>query len=58
EGAKVSKDEPLIIMEAMKLEMTLRAPKDGVIARLNHAENDQVLDGAVLLEFSQEEEAA
>jgi len=56
-GAKVAKDQPLIIMEAMKLEMTLRAPRDGVIESLNHGENDQVIDGAVLLELSVEEAA-
>jgi 3-methylcrotonyl-CoA carboxylase alpha subunit len=56
-GAKVAKDQPLIIMEAMKLEMTLRAPRDGVIESLNHGENDQVIDGAVLLELREEEAA-
>jgi 3-methylcrotonyl-CoA carboxylase alpha subunit len=56
-GAKVAKDQPLIIMEAMKLEMTLRAPRDGVIESLNHGENDQVIDGAVLLALREEEAA-
>ena len=56
-GAEVTKDQPLIIMEAMKLEMTLCAPRDGVIDVLNHAENDQVGDGAVLLELVKDEAA-
>ena len=57
QGARVTKDQPLIIMEAMKLEMTLCAPHDGIIDVLNHGENDQVSDGAVLLELSKEEVA-
>jgi 3-methylcrotonyl-CoA carboxylase alpha subunit len=58
QGTHVVKDQPLIIMEAMKLEMTLRAPHEGIIEALNHAENDQVGDGAVLLELSKNEPTA
>ena len=48
-GQSVSRDMPLAIMEAMKMEMTLSAPRDGVIAEVLVGEGDQVTDGDLLL---------
>ena len=48
-GASVSKNEALIVMEAMKMEHTLRAPRDGVIASVSAAIGDQVDEGALLV---------
>lgn len=42
EGDSVLKLEPILIMEAMKMEHTIRAPKDGVIEKIYFSENDQV----------------
>ncbi len=48
-GQSVKKGEPLLIMEAMKMEHTIAAPKDGVVKELMYLIGDQVADGAQLL---------
>ncbi|WP_108258084.1 biotin/lipoyl-containing protein [Mangrovicoccus ximenensis] len=48
-GAMVSKGDPLIILEAMKMEHTLAAARDGTVAEVLVAELDQVSDGMLLL---------
>ncbi|RMX04078.1 acetyl/propionyl/methylcrotonyl-CoA carboxylase subunit alpha [Corticibacter populi] len=48
-GEKVSKGQALAVMEAMKMEHTIAAPRDGVVAELLFAPGDQVMDGAELL---------
>ncbi|WP_332875826.1 acetyl/propionyl/methylcrotonyl-CoA carboxylase subunit alpha [Massilia sp. S19_KUP03_FR1] len=50
-GQDVRKGEPLVIMEAMKMEHTIGAPSDGVVEELLYAVGDQVADGAPLLAF-------
>jgi len=51
-GDKVSKGQPLAVMEAMKMEHTIAAPADGTVAELLYAPGDQVLEGAELLKLS------
>ncbi|MBP6903032.1 MAG: 3-methylcrotonyl-CoA carboxylase [Burkholderiaceae bacterium] len=48
-GASVTKGQPLAVMEAMKMEHTLSAPRDGVVAELLYAPGDQLAEGAELL---------
>ena len=48
-GDKVSKGQPLAVMEAMKMEHTIAAPADGVVEELLYAPGDQVMDGDELL---------
>ena len=48
-GAKVSKGEPLLILEAMKMEHTITAPADGVVKEIHYAAGEQVLEGAELI---------
>jgi 3-methylcrotonyl-CoA carboxylase alpha subunit len=48
-GDAVTKGQPLAVMEAMKMEHTITAPRDGVVAELLFAIGDQVGDGAELL---------
>jgi 3-methylcrotonyl-CoA carboxylase alpha subunit len=48
-GDKVAKGQALAVMEAMKMEHTINAPRDGVVAELLFAVGDQVTDGAELL---------
>ena len=50
-GDVVSKGAPLVVLEAMKMELTLAAPIDGVIAPLRHAVNDMVEEGVELVGF-------
>ena len=50
-GDKVKAGQPLAVMEAMKMEHTISAPKDGTVAELLYAPGDQVADGAELLKL-------
>jgi 3-methylcrotonyl-CoA carboxylase alpha subunit len=47
-GDKVAKGDPLLILEAMKMEHTITAPADGVVKELHYAAGEQVLEGAEL----------
>jgi 3-methylcrotonyl-CoA carboxylase alpha subunit len=51
-GDKVTKGQPLAVMEAMKMEHTIAAPADGVVQELLYAPGDQVTEGAELLKLS------
>ena len=51
-GDKVSKGQPLAVMEAMKMEHTIAAPADGVVAELMYAPGDQVSEGVELLKIT------
>jgi 3-methylcrotonyl-CoA carboxylase alpha subunit len=48
QGDSVSKGHKLLTLEAMKMEHSLVAPFDGVVAELNAAEGGQVSEGALL----------
>jgi len=50
-GDQVAEDQPLVIIEAMKMEFTVRAPHDGKVARVCFSEGDQVAVGDVLIEM-------
>ncbi len=47
-GDVVTKGQPIVVLEAMKMEHALTAPFDGAVAEFNVAVGDQVVDGAVL----------
>jgi 3-methylcrotonyl-CoA carboxylase alpha subunit len=48
-GDRVARGQPLAVMEAMKMEHTLHAPHDGVVAELLYAVGDPVAEGGALL---------
>ncbi len=50
-GDKVSKGQALAVMEAMKMEHQIHAPRDGVVAELLYAVGDQVAEGSELLKL-------
>ena len=50
-GQEVKKGDPLVIMEAMKMEHTIAAPSDGLVEEILYQVGDQVADGAPLLAF-------
>jgi 3-methylcrotonyl-CoA carboxylase alpha subunit len=53
-GDRVEKDVPLLILEAMKMEHTIRAPARGRIARILCRVDEQVGEGTELIEFEAE----
>jgi biotin carboxyl carrier protein len=48
-GAEVSEGSVLVVMEAMKMEHTLRAPHDGTVSQVLCEAGDQVEAGSVLV---------
>ena len=48
-GETVKKGQPLLILEAMKMEHTITAPADGVVKEVHFAAGEQVLEGAELI---------
>lgn len=48
-GDNVKKDQTLLVMEAMKMEMTIRAGCEGVVDELPVSAGQQVSDGALLV---------
>lgn len=41
-GAEVSEDDPILMLEAMKVEMPVGAPEDGVVTEIKVKEGDTV----------------
>ena len=54
-GASVARGDALMVLEAMKMEHTLTAPRDGVVAEVLAAVGDQIADGALLLSMAPED---
>ncbi len=48
-GDFVKKGAPLVVLEAMKMEITLTAPSDGVVADIKYGEGDVAPEGAELV---------
>lgn len=53
-GQRVKKGEELLVVEAMKMENALRAPRDGVVAAVHAAVDDVVAPGRALVEMEAE----
>jgi 3-methylcrotonyl-CoA carboxylase alpha subunit len=51
-GDAVKQGQPLAVMEAMKMEHTITAPRDGTVAELLYAVGDQVDEGGELLRLA------
>jgi 3-methylcrotonyl-CoA carboxylase alpha subunit len=54
-GALVEVNQPVLVIEAMKMEHTLRAPIGGVVAQFKFRLGDQVGEGVELVAFKAEE---
>ena len=50
-GQSVRKGDPLVTLEAMKMEHTLCAPSDGTVRAVHVAVGDQVQEGMELIEL-------
>ena len=51
-GDAVQEHQPLVIVEAMKIENTVAAPRDGIVAALLCAEGESVAGGQVLVQLA------
>ncbi len=54
-GDAVEKNAPLVVIEAMKMELTLCSPQDGTVAEVRHALDEMVEEGTELVTFVTEE---
>ena len=52
-GDTVKARQPLVVLEAMKMETPLTSPYDAVVRAVNVTEGDRVAGGAVLLELEE-----
>lgn len=57
QGSRVQAGTPVVVLEAMKMEHTVRAPADGVVAAIAVTAGDQVESGQVLAVVSADETA-
>jgi biotin carboxyl carrier protein len=54
EGQSVRKGDVLLLLEAMKMEHSIRAPRDGSVRRLPHRDGELVEAGMPLVELGEE----
>ncbi|MGY3944823.1 acetyl/propionyl/methylcrotonyl-CoA carboxylase subunit alpha [Aeromonas tecta] len=57
-GQRVQRGQPLLVLEAMKMEHVLKAQQDGVIESLRCQQGEQVSQGALLVHFADADSAA
>ncbi|HEY7799669.1 MAG TPA: biotin carboxylase N-terminal domain-containing protein [Hyphomonadaceae bacterium] len=55
-GSNVKKGDPLVVMEAMKMEHTLAAPRDGKIIEVSASAGTQTSEGVVLVKLEPQPE--
>ena len=53
EGDRVEPRQPLVVLEAMKMETPLVSPYEGVVRRVHVAEGDRVAGGTLLVELEE-----
>ncbi len=58
EGDRVKKGQPLVILEAMKMEHLINAPKNGIVKRLCYKIGDVVHEGTELIDLEESNDAA
>jgi 3-methylcrotonyl-CoA carboxylase alpha subunit len=50
-GERVEKGAPLLVLDAMKMEHAINAPRAGTVKAFRYAAGDQVSEGAELVDF-------
>ena len=53
-GQAVTRGQELLVVEAMKMENAIRAPRDGVVKSISARVGDMVSPGMVLVELEEE----
>ncbi|KAF2164731.1 hypothetical protein M409DRAFT_67827 [Zasmidium cellare ATCC 36951] len=56
EGQQVKKNQPLVVIESMKMETVIRSPQDGTVSKVVHRAGDMCKAGTALVEFEGGEE--
>ena len=56
EGDEVEKGQGVVVVSAMKMETTLRAPFKGKVVKVNVVEGDKVMPGQILVDIEREED--
>ncbi|MCA9773212.1 MAG: acetyl-CoA carboxylase biotin carboxyl carrier protein subunit [Myxococcales bacterium] len=49
DGDEVHEEDPLIILESMKMEVPIEAPEDGIVGEILVEEGDAVSEGQVVM---------
>jgi biotin carboxyl carrier protein len=57
EGDQVEKGQGVVVVMAMKMETTLRAPFSGKMLKINVSVGDKVMPGQILVDIEREAEA-
>jgi biotin carboxyl carrier protein len=57
-GSRVARGDVLLVLEAMKMEHSIRAPHDGILERFHVAEGDLVEAGVDLAELAETSSSA
>ena len=52
-GQEVAEDEPLVMLEAMKVEMPVVAPEDGTVSAIHVQEGDTVEGDTLIIELDE-----
>jgi 3-methylcrotonyl-CoA carboxylase alpha subunit len=52
-GDPVHRGQPMMVVEAMKMEHTIAAPRDGTVAAVHYAPGDLVEEGAELIALAE-----
>src|SRR5690606_4802134 len=51
EGDEVKQNEPLLVLEAMKMENVIKSPGEGIVKRIHVAKGESVEKNQILVEF-------
>ena len=55
-GAEVAAGDVLVVLEAMKMEHALTAPRDGTVAEITVAAGQQVTEGTVMIRLGSQDD--
>ena len=55
-GDRVRQGQPMMVVEAMKMEHTIAAPRDGTVLSVHYASGDLVEEGAELIALEPEDQ--